>query len=57
MVMTREHVNRHCRVMTSLQRHRVWNVVVTDGCLKDPEGNEGYPDPPGSLRFSPDGLC
>lgn len=35
----------------------MWNAAVTDGCLKDPEGNEGYLSPPGSLKPSPGGLC
>lgn len=57
MVTTRENVNRHCWVMIRLRRHRVLNVVVTDGCLKDPERNKGYLYPPGSLKSSPESLC
>lgn len=54
MVMRRENVNRHCRVMTRLQRHKVLNGVVTDGCLKAPEGYKEHYYIPGSLKSLPE---
>ena len=44
--MTWEPVNRHCRVMTRLQMPTALNVVMTDGSLKDLEGNKRDPYPP-----------
>lgn len=43
MFVTRGNGSRHCRVMTKSQRHRVLKEVMTDGSLKDPEGNKRYP--------------